>query len=477
VIEKDITIGRNGANKNQFMSTVPYHPRKNFHHVKWFIKFYKPSIMNDLLPASKQMIQHLLGKGPAYQPKGPARLLNPANANEKNEGEKTPSRLLNPNNLNEKSEGLKGQALPLTFCPEVSQVSSPTSLDMTNSMIYARNRILHDKCQNLAAGGAGVEWQPIIPDGSTPYQCPSGLMTGATGQASSSTCYYGHCAFTTEIECKRYSKLPYDPITGASTPSATGAFYMEWRSNPSSATGSKCYLGNAPFRRWCELPSARDPPDSSPPFKYTSDGPNGGTCSLTEEYCTAKNSSWDEESKSCYKSSGQLFVEALFGNTIDAWFQGNCGTNPFLSTGKQTTHANSKNKGHAPSNFSGGPEALRFPIKYEKLSDRRLKTRLVKICPDYAGKGAHLYSYSYTPEAYDLISAPKSLQLGFMADEIEQIYPEIVKTVNGFKWISFTPEQLRERKYWRIINTIRNEHLILQLLLSKTVLKPMDPEK
>jgi hypothetical protein len=393
--------------------------------------------MNDLLPASKQMIQHLLGKAPAYH--SPISSFGATGANQA------------PSFHPKAGESFLYKGSQQTYCPDVSQVSSPTSLDMANSMIYARNRILHDKCQNLAANGAGVEWQSIIPDGSVPYQCPSGLMTGASGQTS--TCYYGHCAFTTETECKRYSQLPYDPATGISNSSATGAFYMEWRSNPSSATGSKCYLGNSPFRRWCELPSTRDPPDSSPPFQYISDGPTGGTCLLTEKYCTAKNSSWDEESKSCYKSTGQMFVEALFGNTIDAWFQGNCGTNPFLST--SVTSA-SRDK------------------RYEKLSDRRLKTRLVKIGPDYAGKGVHLYSYSYTPEAYKIISAPKSLQLGFMADEIEQLYPEIIKTVDGFKWISFTPEQLKNKKYWRIINTIRNEHLILQLLLSKTVLKPAD---
>ena len=390
--------------------------------------------MNDLLPASKQMIQHLLGKAPAYHPPISFSATGASQA---------------PSFRPKAGESLlynQPSSTPGSLCPDVSQVSSPTSLDMTNSMIYARNRILHDKCQNLAAKGAGVEWQSVILDGSVPYQCPNGLMTG-----SSSTCYYGHCAFTTETECKRYSKLPYDPSTGISTSSATGSFYMEWRSDPSSATGSKCYLGNSPFRRWCELPSTRDPPDSSPPFQYISDGPTGGTCLMTEAYCTAKNSSWDGESKSCYKSTGQMFVEALFGNTIDAWFQGNCGTNPFLST-----------------------TASQGKQNYAKLSDRRLKTRIVKLCPDYAGKGVHLYSYSYIPEAYKIISAPKALQLGFMADEIEQIYPEIINTTDGFKWISFTPEQLKDRKYWRIINTIRNEHLIMKLLLSKTVLKPFN---
>jgi hypothetical protein len=63
------------------------------------------------------------------------------------------------------------------------------------------------------------------------------------------------------------------------------------------------------------------------------------------------------------------------------------------------------------------------------------------------------------------------MQLGFVADEVEQIYPEIIEVVDGYKYISFSPEQLRDKRYWRIINTLRNEHTIMKLILQNSVLE------
>lgn len=399
---------------------------------------YRKDNMSDLLPASKQMINYLIGKGPKYELKGP-----------------TMTSISNP--LTQASYGtslLRTQSIPT--CADASQVSSLTSLDLANSLLYARNRILYDKCVKLAQSGTGVAWQQTIPDGSVPYLCPSSLMTGSTG-SQSSTCFYGHCAFTTESECMKHSKLPYDPKTGEYI-SSTGAnsFYMEWRQRPEGPAGSMgCYLGNSPFRRWCEIPETRNPSTSDPPFTYIANGPTGGTCHMTEDYCNAKNSDWDPDSQSCYKSGGQQFVEALFGNTIDAWFRGNCGTNPFLSESASLSHPRySKND------------------KLAKLSDRKIKDRLVKIGPDYGGPGVHLYLYGYKPEAHKIISDPKALQLGFIADEVEKIYPELIEIRDGYKWIVFNSEHINDKKYWRLINTIRNEHIILRLLLTKTVLRP-----
>lgn len=311
-------------------------------------------------------------------------------------------------------------------CSQVSNVETLTSMDLINSMIYARHRILHDKCvvkASPAGGNLGLAWQNILADGSVPYICPQGL----TG------CYYGHCAFTNETECAKYSKLPYDSA-GAMIDDNANNFYTEWRQRQGAATGvGGCYLGNYAFRRWCEIPSTRDTdkPDNDPKdaLKYN---PSDGTCELTQAYCDNKNMSWDSSSKTCSRSDGQKFFEALFGKTLDGYFSGNC----------------------------------------TKLSDRRLKERLVKIGPDYGAPGVHLYLFFYSQEALKMYPGYKNMQIGFMADEIETIYPEIIEIKKGYKHISFTAEQLKERKYWRIINTLKHEHTILNTIMERYMLRP-----
>ncbi len=339
-------------------------------------------------------------------------------------------------------------------CSAVSEVSTLTSMDLVNSMIYARHRILKDKCIALKSSGAGVDWQNIIPDGTVPYTCPPSLMTGANGSATG-TCAYGHCAFTSQDECLKYSKVPFDS-NGDMLPENKNNFYMEWRAKTGAPPGTMgCYLGNYAFRRWCEIPKSRDPdhPDTDDKDKliYTPNGVDGGTCSLDRAYCHHKNEQWDDDSKSCYKTDGQKFFEALFGNTIDAFFTGSCGP--------------------GVDDSSSGLKAR--PQRFNKLSDRRLKERMVKLADDYGGKGVHLYLYFYSEKALKLHPGYKKMQLGFLADEVEKVHPDIVIEKDGYKYISFTLDQLRERRYWRIINTIKNEHTILKGLMDRYLLQPV----
>ena len=79
----------------------------------------------------------------------------------------------------------------------IENTSTITSMDMANSMLYARHRILRDKCDALSASGAGVAWTSIYPDGTVPYNCPdsrhqrSAQHYGA-GQPLSSGTEQGH---------------------------------------------------------------------------------------------------------------------------------------------------------------------------------------------------------------------------------------------------------------------------------------------
>lgn len=60
-------------------------------------------------------------------------------------------------------------------------------------------------------------------------------------------------------------------------------------------------------------------------------------------------------------------------------------------------------------------------------SDRRLKTNIQKIGQTLSGLGIYLYNYIWGSE----------LQVGYMADEVEKIYPDAVRYVDGFAQVNY----------------------------------------
>ena len=305
----------------------------------------------------------------------------------------------------------------------ISNLSSFTALDHANAAIYARQKILEKKCNELKSQGKGVEWRNYFPDGKQPYKCPSNL-----------TCPYGTCKIVTKDECLSNSKLPYNPSTGDEYPDGSNhekSYYLEWRQNPGEVEGN-CVLGNFLFRRWCEHPQTRyqgAPGDSKDKLEWDSDK---GECHFTEKYCNTHGMNWDSVNKRCYQSTADAVGEAIWGKTLTALVQGKCEFNLLRN-----------------------------------ISDRRLKDLIYKLCDNYGGEGVHLYLYTFKQEALDRYPGTKEINVGFMADELEKLYPELVITnSDGIKMIQITKEQFNNKKYWRIINTLKIEHLILENIVN-----------
>jgi len=187
-----------------------------------------------------------------------------------------------------------------------SKYSNLTPLDLLNSVIYAKSKLTKDSCESK-----GFVWKQ---DTGLPYYCPENLKDSCTS---------GYCKIDTQDKCLKYSELPYDQSTGEAKTTTNN--YLEWRESPDSTEAAKkygCYLGNPMLRKWCELPKTRQPAGSDKD-KLTYDA-NTGLCDFNKAYCDNHNSHWDESSKTCYKTSGEKFSEALFGASLTAIFEGNC---------------------------------------------------------------------------------------------------------------------------------------------------------
>ncbi len=313
-------------------------------------------------------------------------------------------------------------------------MSSKTPSDLSNAIAYSTQMLLKQKC--LALNNPNTKWESTFEDGTLPYFCPSGLKD---------KCDYGHCRVINKDECEKNSVYPYDS-DGKATTQTNPKPYLEYRTDPSDPTNNKCYLGNFMLRGWCEFPQNRNPSQSGEPFCYNDPStgnvnegcttpatnvPQDGNCHINKGYCESKGMNWDSNSNTCYLTSGQKFLEALFGTTIvQGVFGGGC---------------------------------------LDKLSDRRFKEKIVKIADNYGGKDINLYIFLYKPEVLKKHPEYKDLQLGFMADEIEKVYPEIIKEKEGIKYISISKE--KSSKFKRITNTIANSHIILRAYLLRYVLK------
>lgn len=317
-------------------------------------------------------------------------------------------------------------------CSGVTSGSSLTPLDMSHSVTYARMRLTKEKCDHLSstlptcASDDGktqiprVKWVDTFADKSVPYYCPDGL-TGANA------CVHGHCRIQCAEECNNVSNIPYDPNTGDWKPQGNNNTYLEYRKDAKGDSYNHCYLGNYLLRRWCEVPSTRNPP-GKPEEKFSYD-PTEGVCNLTESYCIGKGMDWDPSSKSCYETLGMEIAEALFGSTVvRGIFKGGC-----------------------------------------KLSDKRYKEKLTKIGPDFGGKGIHLYIFNYTKEALKLHPEYSATQTGFLADEIRGTYPEVIKNIDGRLYIDIQKEHIIAKPALRrIYNTIKAQHVILKAVLNRT---------
>jgi hypothetical protein len=96
----------------------------------------------------------------------------------------------------------------------------------------------------------------------------------------------------------------------------------------------------------------------------------------------------------------------------------------------QVANINAANANKA--NFASGLMELGGAALPFMMSDERLKTNVKRIGTHDLGIG--IYSYNYK----DGHNLPKGLQIGVMAQELEKVLPEAVKTMfNGYKAVNY----------------------------------------
>lgn len=325
-------------------------------------------------------------------------------------------------------------------CKPGDIVYIPTPLDNMHAMMYAHDKVLKEKISNPAVQKAfpGIKWRSD--DEHRIYPCPPGLK-----------CEHGIAVIGTKDLCLKLSQIPFDPITGKPWESVScskdsdcknlpfeatcaqtkdgGSIcqpkfpYLEWRADDKDPLGGKCVFGNSVYYKWCKFPEFRRTSSEAgvtdvPPFKYD---PTTGKCSITKDYCHWMEVEFRHDSKgrpTCKESKFQKIMEQFFvGRTI------------FRDIKKFT-------------------EGFQPPVIAKMLVDRTQMKSYRKIGDDFAGKGVGLYSIDW---------GKGSKSLGFMSDEVRQIYPQLVINEGGLEYLSI------QRHLTKADPMIKRMYLVCQL--------------
>ena len=171
-----------------------------------------------------------------------------------------------------------------------------TNTDFTNSLMYARMRLLYEKTDALKEKNVDVVWQNINDDGTVPYFCPKGL-----------TCYYGFPKINSEVECKKQSTYKIGKDV-SKQPGYKNGWFLNWNDNDKN-----CYESNYLYATKCNT-NFDTKLKSDGLLKYDYDSQK---CNITIEYCDAYGyKNYDASTKSCEMNTGQTVADAIFGDTI-----------------------------------------------------------------------------------------------------------------------------------------------------------------
>jgi len=320
-----------------------------------------------------------------------------------------------------------------------------------SQMGYCNTAIGQCTCGGTKTCGQGMD---CLPDPTN----PSNLLCGWAPNVSA-----GHCIFTNETACVAQGQLPYTcDSKGYCTPvnsDGNSPGYTEW-SIDSDGNG-QCINGNFALRMWCENPGSRCQKDKTtgdyPPMckgsstqKGVTDVPqffydqHKGQCLMTHDYCDVFGQGYNKKScdtnadcqagETCFKdpkeglksycvgpgsdcteSSGQKAGEFFLGKTLYYLFE---------KGGKCETYEHPK---HFQSALDQAKENLaKMPEQTCVIADKKKIKSKVLLGKNFAGEGIHMYMISW--------KSGKNFT-GFLAEEVEKVYPHIVQVKNGVKYI------------------------------------------
>ena len=347
-----------------------------------------------------------------------------------------------------------------------TKIVGPTPLDITNAMMYAMDRIKKEQCTDpdIVKKYPGIKWKskeenriytcPVVLKDKCEHgscllsskesciaqsQKPGFLSDGKTRIKEDLICkdkkdgccasYEGQCTVTCkeDTDCSNFFKddpgstyvCNKNTSNGESPSCTTTKPYLEWRDGQNGEDG-KCIYGNFIAQKWCENPRSRRTEATRgatdvPAFKYDD---TTGKCNITKEYCDWMGVSYkDGDRPDCYETTGQKTGEFVLGKTI---FRGI----PKLA--------------HSIGNLIEGFNNL--PNEINNLADRHSAEHYVEISKDFGGVGINLYQIIWKPDCEN-----KQLStVGFFADEIEKVYPQLIKNKSGVKYIVVNRNHLKE---------------------------------
>ena len=348
---------------------------------------------------------------------------------------------------------------------QCKDVVLPTPLDFINAIMYTSDRIKKEKCQDvdIVKKIPGIKWQKR--EENRIYHCPEKLKD---------TCEHGKCVISNKETCMSQSQVPfsvsgkifpersctddkecvvkenidpkYAPFPGSTfvcsekkcIPAKT---YLEWREGKDGQDG-KCIMGNDYLRKWCEFPESRSDQSEKgttdcPPFKYDE---NTGDCKITKEYCKWMGVSYKDNNGSpdCYEKTGQTIGEFIMGKTIFRWFKKSTETFDLL------------------------------PNEMNKIADRKNAQHYVELSKDFGGPGINLYQIIWKPETEGKHPTANGHSIaGFFADEVEKVYPNLVKSKLGAKYIYISRDQVKENpKIKRIYLVVGSGKWLLESIMA-----------
>jgi hypothetical protein len=319
----------------------------------------------------------------------------------------------------------------------------------------------------------------------------------------------GHCLFTNQTACEAQGQLPYTCddqgyCTMRSKDETKKKGYTEWQIDK-NGNGS-CVNGNWLLRQWCENPGSRceKGSDGSYPASCTGDQTTGittvppffydkskGMCYITNDYCqnygneynmgdcqkdsdcgpgnycnaTDSSSTCVGPGSECEVSTGDKIGKFFVGNTLFYMMKkGKC-------KGSDRGQGTDTSEGYEKPNASGFiPDKEDFaelakdihaqfkdsPDTAVALADSKFVTNKIVIGKDFAGPGINLYMIVW-----------KSGQsgVGFLGDEVEKRYPEMVENHPRGKLIIISRAELgKDKDLKRIYLTINSKGWMTEII-------------